>query len=217
MKIRFVGQGKLEDLQNKVDGDEDLVLLSFGCMGEVSYEKELRGESDFFEKATRLSKQTQGVVVCGCITDTRGMKRKSALIAENGRLMGISDITHALDGGISCGAGLRVYETKVGKVGIAVGEDITFPKVVEALSACGSDVIVCPYGKVIDSVPQVLLRAYAYLYGIPLVLCGMGYCLVVGADGEVQFVSAQNLATYCLEEQKEYHLVEERRRGKFCF
>lgn len=217
MKIRFVGQGKLEDLQNKMDGDEDLTLLSFGCMGEVSYEKELRGESDFFEKATRLSKQTQGVVVCGCITDTRGMKRKSALIAENGRLMGVSDMTHAFDGGISCGAGLRIYDTKVGKVGIAVGEDITFPKVVEALSACGSDVIVCPYGKVIDSVPQVLLRAYAYLYGIPLVLCGAGYCLVVGVDGEVQFVSVQNSATYLLEGQKEYHLVEERRRGKFCF
>ncbi|MBR2622810.1 MAG: hypothetical protein IKD15_01130 [Clostridia bacterium] len=217
MKIRFMGQGKLEDLQSKVEGDEDLTLLSFGCMGEVSYEKELRGESDFFEKATRLSKQTQGVVVCGCITDTRGMKRKSALLAENGRLMGVSDMTHTFDGGISCGAGLRVYDTKVGKVGIAVGEDITVPKVVEALSACGSDVIVCPYGKVLNSTPQILLRAYAYLYGIPLVLCGMGYCLAVGAEGEIQFASAQNLATYVLEMRKEYHLMEERRRGVLCF
>ena len=215
MKIRFVGQGKLENLQDTVDGDEGLTLFSFDCIGEVSYEKELKGESGFFERATRLSKQTQGVVVCGCITDTRGIKRKSALIAENGRLMGVSDMTHAFDGRLGCGAGLRVYDTKVGKIGIAVGEDILFPEVLEALSACGSDLIVCPYGKVVDSVPQILLRAYAYLYGVPLVLCGVGYCLAVGVDGEVQFASAQSSATYVLEERKEYHLVEQRRRGTF--
>ena len=40
MKIGFVGQGKLEDFQNTIDGGGELILFSFDCMGEVSYEKE---------------------------------------------------------------------------------------------------------------------------------------------------------------------------------
>lgn len=217
MTIRFVGRGKLDSLQNVCEIEEEITLCSFDCLGTVSYEQELKGESDFFEKATRLSKQTKGVVVCGCITDTRGIKRKSALVAENGHLMGVSDMTHALDGEVTCGAGLRVYDTKIGRMGIAVAEDILFPQVIDSLAACGSDFIFCPYSRVTDSTPQILLRAYAYLYGVPIVFCGAGYCMIADVDGGVAFATPQNTAVFSLDVRKEYHLVEMRKRGLFRF
>ncbi len=215
MKIRFVGRGRLEDIQNVCDMEEDVTLFSFDCLGMVSYEEELKGESGFFEQATRLSKQTKGIVVCGCITDTRGIKRKSALVAENGRLIGVSDMTHAVDGEVNCGAGLRVYDTKIGRMGVVVAEDIFFPEVISALSACGSDFIVCPYARVYDDVPQTLLRAYAYLYGTPILFCGIGNCVVADVDGRVAFTSPQSSSSFSFEGRKEYHLVEMRKRGLY--
>ena len=217
MTIRLVGRGRLEALQDDGEIAEEVVLCSFDCVGTVSYEQELKGGSDFFEKATRLSKQTKGLVVCGCVTDTRGMKRKSALVAENGRLIGVSDMTHAVDGQVSCGAGLRVYDTKIGRVGVAVAEDIVFPQVVDSLAACGSDLILCPYAQVVDMTPQLLARAYAYLYGVPIVLCGVGYSMIADADGNVAFATPQNTAVFSLDRRREYHLVETRKRGLLHF
>lgn len=214
MKIRFVGRGRLVDVQNECEeNDEDLILFGFGGLGEVSYDKELKGESDFFECAARLSKRTKSVVVCGCITDTRGIKRKSALVAENGRLCGVSDMTHAVDGSVTCGAGLRVYETKIGKMGVAVAEDIRFPEVISSLAACGSDFIVCPFSGIKDTIPQILMRAFAYLYGVPIFLCGVGYCAAVGADGNILFASPQSPVSFLFENRKEYHLVETDRKS----
>ena len=86
-----------------------------------------------------LSKESHNIVVCGCVTDTRGIKRKSAVVAENGRILGVSDMLNAVDGEFKSGAGLRVYETKAGRLGIAVAEDLYFPEILRTLSVCGSD------------------------------------------------------------------------------
>ena len=215
MEIRFVSRGKLVEEQACEEFREDLTLYGFGGLGEVSYDKELKGESDFFERAARLSKQSKGVVVCGCITDTRGIKRKSALVAENGKLCGVSDMTHTMDGAISSGAGLRVYDTKIGKMGVAVAEDILFPAVMSALAACGSDFIVCPFGVLQNSMAQVLLRAYAYLYGVPIFLCGVGYSIAVESNGALAMATPQSPISFKVESRKQFHLVEMRRRGVF--
>ena len=215
MKIRFISRGKLPGEQACEEDGAQLLVYGFGGLGEVSYDKELKGESDCFERAARLSKQTKGVVVCGCITDTRGIKRKSALVAENGRLCGVSDMTRVLDGGVSSGAGLRVYDTKLGKMGVAVAEDIFFPEVISALTACGSDFIVCPFGILHNTMPQVLLRAYAYLHGVPIFLCGIGYCMAVEAGGTVSLATPQSPITFLVENRKEFHVLEMRKRGVF--
>ena len=216
MKVRMVSRGKLIDGQQScIDGEEELVIYGFGGLEEVCYDKELKGESDCFERAARLSKHMKSVAVCGCITDTRGLKRKSALVAENGKLCGISDATRAVDGAMNAGAGLRVYDTQIGKMGVAVAEDILFPEVIGALAACGSDFIVCPFGGLQDTMPQVLIRSYAYLYGIPIFLCGIGYSVAVGADGGVVMATPQSPVSLSVERRKEFHLVETRRRGIF--
>ncbi|MBQ2701788.1 MAG: hypothetical protein IJF64_02255, partial [Clostridia bacterium] len=131
MRICFVGRGSVSQFRENYQGEKaDVFLFGFNGLGEVSYEKELKGETSFFEETALLSKESKSAVVCGCVTDTRGHKRKSALVAENGRLSGVSDLLYATDGECSSGASLRVYDTKVGKMGVIVAEDLYFPDVV---------------------------------------------------------------------------------------
>ncbi len=216
MKIRFIARGRLKAFKESYENEEeDLILLGFNGLGEVSYEKELKGESGFFEEAALLSKTAKAVVVCGCITDTRGQKRKSAVVAENGRLCGVSDMLHAVDGEVGAGAALRIYETKAGRMGVLVAEDIHFPDAVKSLTLCGSDFIVCPFGRMTDSMQQVLLRSYAYLYGVPIFFCGDGYSMIAASDGSICFASPHSPVAAEFENAQEYHLIETRRRGCF--
>jgi len=216
MKIGFISRGavgaQLEECQ--LQGAE-LILCGFRSLGEVSYERELRGETRYFAEIAEFSQQTESVVVCGCITDTKGFKRKSAVVAENGKLLGVSDMLNVVDGEMNSGAALRVYDTKAGKIGVIVGEDLYFPEIAKSLTLCGSDVIVCPYGVVENGIESVLIRAQAFCYGVPICLCGIGYAAIGGVDGSLAFASPVNLSVAELEGVKEYHLIETRRRGLY--
>ncbi|MBQ8295439.1 MAG: hypothetical protein IJX87_03285 [Clostridia bacterium] len=216
MKVGFVTENTVRAFRKKYDGEAaDLLVFGFSGLGEVSYEKELKGETDFFKDVALLSKSAKSVVVCGCVTDTRGHKRKSALVAENGRILGVSDMLNVVDGAVSSGAALRVYETGLGRMGVVVAEDIHFPEVVKSLAVCGSDFIVCPFGSVFNSLQTVLLRAHAYCYGVPVLLGGKGYAMIADVSGNIAFASPQSPVYTDFENVKQYHLVETRRRGFF--
>ena len=213
MRIDFVVKGSLQEWRNTMMvGEEGLLLMSFDTLDEVSYERELKGQSVCFEEIAMLSKRLKNVVVCGCETDMRGLKRKSAIVAENGKILGVSDMLHAVDGKGNSGSALRVYETKLGKIGVVIAEDLYFPETVKALSLCGADFIVCPFGKMACSIQTVLLRAYAFCFGVPIFLCAQGYGMVVDAAGEVVFASPQTQSHIDFVNVKEYHIFNVRRR-----
>ncbi len=214
MRICFVSGESVNAFKGKELSESDLIVFGFDGIREVNYERELKGESAYFEEVAKLSKTGKNIVVSGCITDTRGHKRKSAVVAECGQLMGVSDMLHAIDGECNSGAHLRVYETKVGKMGIAVAEDLYFPETLKALVLCGSDFIVCPFGEIRNELQTVLLRANAFYLGVSIVLCGKGYCALANAKGELSFSSPQSPAYAEYEIEREYHLVERRRRGE---
>ncbi len=216
MRIQFISKGSLRKFGENFDGEKvDLILFGFNGMGEVSYEKELKGETTYFQDAALLSKKGKTTVVSGCITDTRGHKRKSALVAEKGRLSGVSDMLHVTDGICGSGAELKMYETDVGKMGIIVADDLRFPETVKALALCGCDFIVCPYGEVVSELQSVLLRAIAYQFGLPIFFCGKGYCMIGDPKGELAFSSPTSPVEVEYQIKKEYHLVERRHKGSF--
>ena len=216
MRICFVSRDSIYTQEKEIVSSEaQLVVGGFKSIGEVSYERELKEETDYFERLAGLSKRTNALLVCGCITDTKGFKRKSAVVAEGGRLLGVSDMLNVVDGDGNSGAALKVYDTKAGKIGVIVAEDLCFPEVVKSLTLCGADVIVCPYGVVENGVESVLVRAYAFCYGAPICFCGIGYSAIGGVDGGLAFASPAGVAVAELEGVKEYHLVETRRRGLY--
>ena len=212
MRVGLVCRGGVDAFQETHSEEKaDILIFGFEGIGEVSYERELKGETRFFEDAALLSKTAKNVVVCGCVTDTRGHKRKSALVAECGKLSGVSDMLHAVDGEAGSGAALRIYDTKSGKMGVEVDGDLRFPSVIKALAVCGSDFIVCPCER-IEEMHSVLARAHAYCYGVPIFLCGNGYAAIASGEGKIAFATPQSPAfvDFCV--RKEYHLVETRRR-----
>lgn len=215
MKIAFAGGIPPCDFQNIYDektNDAELVLFGLDVKKCVSYERELNGETQFFKEVALLSKKTGGVVVCGCVTDARGHLRKSAVVAEKGRLLGVSDAVYTRDSDVSGGALMRVYETEKGKIGVLVGEDLYAPDLMHSLTLCGSEYIVCPFYRV-ESLHTSLLRSHAFCYGTPLVFCAQNYALIADPSGEIAFGTPQAPTYFNYSYKGEYHLVQTRKRG----
>lgn len=205
-------------MQNFVNGFEeeaDVVCLGFSSLGEVNYEAELKGETSFFEDVAIFSRDYHCVVICGCNTNTRGFRRRSAVVAERGRILGVSDMLNVVDGECNCGAGLKLYETSKGKFGVLVGEDIYFPEAVKALSDCGADLIFSLYGPLRDTTEQILIRADAFRYGTEICMCATKFAQVASVTGKIAFASADSPVFYEFQKRQEYHLVESRKKG-FC-
>ena len=215
VKIGFVSENTLSAFAEREAESAELILFGFNGVGEVNYEKELKGESVFFQSVALLSKKQKNVLACGCITNTRGHKRKSVVVAENGRLLGVSDMLHSIDGEWGCGANLRVYETKIGKMGVLVAEDLYFPEAVRSLVLCGSDFIFCVSDECENALKTSYIRTYAHAYGTPILLCGMGFCAIAEPVGELAFSSPASPVFACFDGKKEYHLVETRRSGVY--
>ena len=214
MRVCFVSEGKVRDfLENCQDEKRaDIAVFGFNGLEEVNYERELKGLTNYFEDVALLSKRQQGVVVCGCVTNAHGHKRSSAVVAENGKLIGVSDRMHAIDGDTGSGAVIRVYQTKIGRVGVAVAEDLYFLEVCKTLALCGSDIIVCPFVKA-DSIEQSIVRTVAYCYGVPVIFCAEGYAMLSDVTGNLVIATPQSPSFVDFTLKKEYHLVETRWRG----
>ena len=193
----------------------DFAVFGFGALGSVDYESELSGKTEKFEQAAKLSRAAHCGVFCGCITDSRGLKRKSVAVAAGGKLLGISDMLNVLDGEeYKSGASLGVYSVGGYKVGLCIDNDLYFPETVKACALCGCNLLVVHAEEVADGIPPLLIRAYAYLYGIPVVLCSGGTAFFADVTGVVA-CSNQDVAVFETAPKNCYRCVTARRRGIF--
>lgn len=214
MRICFVTSGSLSEYSGS--GDADVMVFPFQAIGEVSYERELKGETSLFEDVAILSKIGKNVVVCGCYTNARGIRRKSVVVAECGRILGVSDMVNRIDGSeYRSGAGIKIFDTKAGKLGIVVAEDLYFPQVLETLSVCGAEVALSVFETLNEGLELTLIRAGAFFYGIPVCMCAYGYAQAADPMGKLRFSSPRSPCVYDLEREQEYHIIETRRRGFF--
>lgn len=211
MRICFVTKGGLDAVGEEAGAD--IVCYPLSALGEVSYERELKGETSLFEAVAMRSKVLRCTVVGGCYTDARGIRRKSAVVAERGRLLGVSDLVNRIDGSaFGAGAGVKVYETAAGRLGVVVGEDLYFPKVVETLSISGADAVLCLFEELSEGLELTLIRAHAFFYGLPVALCAFGYAAVADPEGRLFFASPAPVGCVTLPKEREYRLIETRRR-----
>lgn len=193
----------------------DIAVFGFKGLGEVDYESELKGLTDKFEDATRLSKAAKCGVLCGCKTNSRGVLRKSVSVADRGKLLGISDMNHVIDGeNYKSGAGLGVYSVGGYKIGLCVENDLLFPDGFKALSLCGCNVIVAFLEEIKDNIPPLLIRAYSYLYGVPVILSAGNMAFFSESSGEIA-TSAQPFTLFEVSPQNRYHVITTRTKGMF--
>ena len=217
MRICFVTDGSLGHFSVRAACcAADVICCSFQALGEVSYERELKGETGLFEDVAVLSKARKSVVMSGCFTDAHGIRRKSVVVADRGRILGVSDMVNRIDGcEYRAGAGIKLYDTAAGRLGVIVAEDLYFPRVPETLSLSGAEIVFCVFEQLGDGPERMLACSAAFLYGVPVVLCGYGYAMAADIGGKVRFASPRSPCVCELEREKEYHLVETRRRGLY--
>lgn len=209
--LNTVWQEKMSEV-----GGQDLVVFGFNGLGLVSYKKELSGETEYFHDVAKLSKQLSSVVICGCDTDNYGVFRHSAVVAEKGRILGVTDMAHSIDESeFVAGGNFRVYDTCAGKIGIIVAEDLFFPESARVLTLCDADVIVCLFKKLDSQMPQIMLRAGAFANGVAMALCAKNYALVADIRGNVALASSSGTVKAKIKIEKDYHLISSRRRGLY--
>ena len=191
-----------------------LTIFSYNGLGLISYKKELEGITEYFQDIATLSKELNGVLISGCDTDTYGVFRHSAVIADKGKILGVSDMIHTIDESeYVSGGSFKVYETSAGKIGIVIGEDIYFPEVPRVLALCDADLIVVVFKKIINFIPELMIRSGAFSNGVTMLLCTNGYVELANIKGEITYASSQNINEFNVKTEKDYHLISSRRRG----
>ncbi|MBQ7349247.1 MAG: carbon-nitrogen hydrolase family protein [Clostridia bacterium] len=219
MEVCFVTNESLnsawQDKLSVLDGHK-LLVFGFNGLGLVSYKKELAGETEYFHDLAKLSKQLSCVVLCGCDTDTYGVFRHSAVIADKGKILGVSDMAHAIDDSeFVAGGNFRVYDTSAGKIGVIIAEDLFFPESARVLTLCDADLIVCIYKKLDNTMPQIMLRAGAFANGVAMALCAKNYACVADIRGNITVASGAEIVKAKVKIEKDYHLISSRRRGLY--
>ena len=196
--------------------DCDIAVFGFKGLGEVDYESELKGLSDKFEDAARLSKSAKCGVVSGCRTKSRGVLRKSVSVADRGKLLCIADMNHVIDTeDFKSGAGLGVYNVAGYKIGVCVENDLMFPDCFKAFSLCGCNVVVALLEEIKNTLPAVLIRTYAYLYGVPVIMCAGSMAYYAEITGEIAS-SSQPFSLFEVDPQSHYRVITTRTKGMCC-
>lgn len=209
--LNSVWQDKLGEI-----GKPNLLVFGFNGLGLVSYKKELNGETEYFQDVAKLSKQIQSVVICGCDTDTYGVFRHSAVVADKGKILGVTDMAHSIDDSeFVAGGNFRVYDTSAGKIGVIILEDLFFPECARVLALCDADFIVCLFKKLENTMPQIMLRAGAFSNGVAMSLCAKDYACVSDVRGNIVVAGSNEMVKANIKIEKDYHLISSRRRGLY--
>lgn len=203
----------------KIDEKElpkcDIAIFGLNCLGEVDYESEINGVTDKLEESVILSKKKKCGVICGCHTKSRGILRKSVSVADNGKLLGISDMNHVIDSeNYKSGAGLGVYTIGGYKVGVCIENDLLFPDGFKAFSLCGCNVVVVFLEELKNCLPPLIVRTYSYLFGVPIIMCAGGMAFCAEITGEIAS-SPQTYSLFEVEPRSHYHIVTTRSKGLF--
>nr|MBO4517810.1 hypothetical protein [Clostridia bacterium] len=219
MEICFITADSLDTVwQEKMSAaiKSDVLVFGFNGLGLVSYKKELAGETEYFQDLARLSRELSSVVVCGCDTDAYGVFRHSAVIADKGKILGVSDMAHALDESeFVAGGNFRVYDTGAGKIGVIVAEDLFFPESARVLAMCDADIIICVFKKLEGPMPQIMLRAGAFANGVSMALCAKNYAAVADIKGNIVMSGGGKIVKSKIKIEKDFHLISLRQRGLY--
>ena len=211
----FTNRSKsLSQIDEEVAKNSQISLFGFDALGKVSYKYELSGAESKLPSLSAFSRKVGGVVIAGAVTDNYGILKKSAVIADKGKLLGISDMVVGYEGSVYQGGGsYKVYQTSACKIGLVVEDDIKNFEAVKSMSLCDADIIV-----IISSVDEkkehnFLVRAYAYLFGVSVLLITKSGVLASDIHGEICGKSLEVESNLIIPVKRQYVLTKTKRRG----
>ena len=105
---------------------DSLILIPYGIIGPIDLNDELVGNTEVIKGICTFSRDKNVKVVFCTDATVNGNKYRSAVIVDKGRLLGTCDATHTLDGTVTRGSAIRVFDTSVARFGILIDDDIYF-------------------------------------------------------------------------------------------
>lgn len=214
LKIYFNRCDEIDVFNSLPEREESILVFGFNGVNKINYKRELSGEENNLSNIAKLSKKGNKVVISGAITDNFGIIRKSCLVAENGKLLGISDMNFCLDKApYSSGVGHRIYQTKSYRIGVLVDDDIFDIDSVKAMALLSADVIICVMASEEKKQYSVLVRAYSFLFGLPVIICSNDGVIAGDMYGEICSSSKNNSTTIIIPIKKNYRTCQFKKRG----
>lgn len=193
----------------------DIALFNFSTLGCVDFGAEIDGKSDKLQTMAAYSAKCACGVMCGCITDSRGLKRKSVAVASEGRLLGITDMMYVLDGEeYKSGGAVGVYFLHGYKVGVCIDNDLLFPEHIKTLAVCGCNLICVHCEDLLNTMAPQLIRSYAYIYGVPVVMVAGKVAFFADITGVIA-TSNRPVSLFETTLKNCYRVVTTRKRGLF--
>ena len=166
--------------------DYDIVVNGFNQTERIRYSKELNGETCRLKTLAECSENTAKTYICAFDTDNYGIIKHSAGVFDCGKLLGISDMTVAYSGSpYMPGAHGKLYDTLAGKFAVAIGDDLYRYELFKSFAVCGAEFVVVIRKGDASEINTVLLRAYSYLLGFPILLVCNDKALCSNVKGEI--------------------------------
>lgn len=214
LKIYTDKVAKIKNENFNDDSSYQIYIYGFDSLGKVSYKYELSGAENKLHELSNFSKKVKGVVIAGSITDNYGILKQSIVIADKGKLLGISDTVIGYENSAyQVGGSFKVYQTSACKIGVLVGDDIINFDAVRSMSLCDADIIVAITP--LEEKPQYnfLIRSYAYLFGVSVLLLSKTGVIASDNQGEICAKSVNDKANLIIPVKREYVLMKTKRRG----
>ena len=208
-KVTKIDQSTILEEKNN-----QILVYGYESLGKVSYKYELSGVESKLPTLSNLSKKAKGVVIAGAVTDNYGILKQSVIIADNGKLLGISDCVLGYENSpYQVGGSFKVYNTSACKIGVVVGDDIKNFDGVRSMSLCDADIIVAITP--LEEKPQYnfLIRTYAYLFGVSILLLTKTGVIASDSLGEICAKSVEDKANLIIPVKRQYVAYKSKRRG----
>ena len=191
----------------------DIAVFGFSALGGVDFGEEINGKSSKLQTMAAFSAKCGCAVLCGCITDSRGLKRKSVAVASEGRLLGITDMRFVLDDeNYKSGATVGIYNLHGYRAGVCIDNDLLFPEHIKTLSECGCNLVCVHCENLSNSMAPQLIRSYAYVFGVPIVMVAENVAFFADITGVIA-TSNRPVSLFETDLKNCYRVVTSRKRG----
>ncbi|MBR2384554.1 MAG: hypothetical protein IKA99_02985 [Clostridia bacterium] len=177
-----------------LNGDFQILINGFNGCERVKYGKELSGQTNVLKSLCNLSKCSEKIIISAFDTDNYGVLKQSVGVFEDGKLLGISDMSVCLgDTAYLPGSGGKLYQTNTCKIGTVIGDDVYSFNLFKSLAVCGAEVIVALSDFSKKEINSILIRAYSFLLGVPTILLYKNGAYVSNVNGELVLPIEENV------------------------
>ena len=211
MNIVCVTNCDYDKLEDRIVDSQSLTVIAYGVIKSVNLVAELEGRTITLKKLAIWSKKKNLIIIAGIDATINDETYCSAVVIDNGAILGISDMTHILSGDYRAGNSLRLYDTSKGLIGIIIGDDIFYPECIRALTMSGASMLVYLANKKSTRKAMISSSAASMLNGVYCIAQTLDQVTVFDCYGKMIIRSAEDILREKIEPEVNDTFISSRR------